>query len=251
MARQKGIFPIQGSIGNVTFFKSKDGYLARERGGVDANKIATAPEFQRTRENNAEFGRAGKAGKLLREAFRVLILSCSDKGLVGRIVALMLQVIKLDATSIRGQRNVLDGELEFLQGLEFNTLAKLSSVFYAPYSAAIDRVTGNLTLSIPMFNAAQMVSIPQGATHFKVHAGGAAIDFENNVMESKTDSSIYLDTTSTAVPAISLAISLSANSTHPLFLALAIEFYQKVNNSYYSLKNGIYNSMALIKVEGI
>ncbi len=60
MARQKSILPIEGTIQNITFFKSKDGYMAKEKSEISADKIATDPVFERTRENNAEFGRAGK-----------------------------------------------------------------------------------------------------------------------------------------------------------------------------------------------
>lgn len=70
MARQKGIITIEGTLGNITFFKSQDGYMAREKGGVSAEKIASDPAFERTRENNAEFGRAGKASKLLRTSVK-------------------------------------------------------------------------------------------------------------------------------------------------------------------------------------
>ena len=50
MARQKGIIKLDGTIGGITFYKSQDGYLAREKGGVSADKIANDPNFQRTRE---------------------------------------------------------------------------------------------------------------------------------------------------------------------------------------------------------
>lgn len=59
MARQKGIIKLDGTIGDITFYKSQDGYLAREKGGVSADRIANDPNFQRTRENGQEFGRAG------------------------------------------------------------------------------------------------------------------------------------------------------------------------------------------------
>ena len=32
MAEQKGIIPLQGTIGNITFLKSADGYRARAKG---------------------------------------------------------------------------------------------------------------------------------------------------------------------------------------------------------------------------
>jgi len=65
MARQKGIIKLKGTIGDITFYKTQDGHLAREKGGIDANRIKNDPAFQRTLENGSEFGRAGKAGKIL------------------------------------------------------------------------------------------------------------------------------------------------------------------------------------------
>jgi len=85
MAKQKGIIKLKGTIGDITFYKSKDGYIAREKGGIDARRIATDPAFQRTRENGAEFGRAGKAGKTLRTALRPLLIYSSDSKMVSRL----------------------------------------------------------------------------------------------------------------------------------------------------------------------
>ena len=39
MAKQSGIIKLEGTIGDVTFYKSKDGLLARSKGGVDASRI--------------------------------------------------------------------------------------------------------------------------------------------------------------------------------------------------------------------
>ena len=72
MARQKGIIKLKGTIGDISFYKTGDGHLAREKGGVDGSRIANDPAFQRTRENGSEFGRAGKGGKVIRNAIRLL-----------------------------------------------------------------------------------------------------------------------------------------------------------------------------------
>ena len=66
MAKQTGIIKLKGTIGGISFYKTSDGDLAREKGGVDKSRIANDPAFQRTRENGAEFGAAGKGGKLVR-----------------------------------------------------------------------------------------------------------------------------------------------------------------------------------------
>ena len=48
MARQKGLIKLDGTIGGITFYKSQDGYLAREKGGVDGDRIANDPNFQKS-----------------------------------------------------------------------------------------------------------------------------------------------------------------------------------------------------------
>jgi hypothetical protein len=39
MARQNGIIKLKGTIGDITFYKTKDGHLAREKGGIDAKEL--------------------------------------------------------------------------------------------------------------------------------------------------------------------------------------------------------------------
>jgi len=88
--------------------------LACEKGGIEASRIASDPAFQRTRENGSEFGRGGKAGKLLRTAFRPLLLNSADGRMVSRLKKRMVKVVQEDLVSDRGLRNVIDGESELL-----------------------------------------------------------------------------------------------------------------------------------------
>ncbi|MBS1783390.1 MAG: hypothetical protein JSS78_10015 [Bacteroidetes bacterium] len=251
MAQQKGIIKLDGTIGGITFYKSKDGYLAREKGGVSADKIANDPAFQRTRENGAEFGRAGKAGKVLRTSLRALLQNASDSRMVSRLTTEMLKVVQADAVNPRGERNVIDGEAELLQGFEFNINGKLGTTLYAPFTAAIDRVSGALTVDIPAFVPIHMLAAPGGSTHYKIISAGVEVDFENETYVMDTQDTAIQPWDATATAAINLANAVPAASTHPLFLALGIEFYQEVNGQMYPLKNGAFNALALVKVSGV
>ncbi len=251
MAKQKGIIKLDGTIGGITFYKSQDGYLAREKGGVSGDRIANDPNFQRTRENGEEFGRAGKAGKLLRNSIRAMLQNASDSRMVSRLTQKMVEVIQEDATNPRGQRNVIDGEAELLEGFEFNISGKLGTTLYAPYTSTIDRVAGTLAVSIPAFVPLNMIAAPGGSTHFKIVSAGTEIDFENETFVVATSETTVLPWNTTATGVINLSNAVTANSTHPLFLALGIEFYQEVNGQMYPLKNGAFNALALVKVSGI
>ena len=251
MAKQSGIIKLEGTIGDITFYKSQDGLLARAKGGVDASRIQTDAAFQRTRENGEEFGRAGTAGKTLRLAFRAFLQNASDSKMVSRLTKAMLEVIKADATSTRGQRNVLDGELEMLEGFDFNIDGKLSSTIFIDYAATIDRATGALTVAIPAFSPLNAIASPTGATHMRFVSAGASIDFEAGNIEVITSQSADIAIAEAPIAAINLLNQLTAASTHPLFLVLGIEFFQQVNGVNYTLKNGSNNALAIVRVSGV
>ncbi|MBP0905008.1 hypothetical protein ACFSKN_09950 [Mariniflexile gromovii] len=250
MARQKGIIKLKGTIGDITFYKTQDGHLAREKGGIDASRIASDPAFQRTRENGSEFGRAGKAGKLLRTAFRSLLLNSADSRMVSRLTQRMVKVIQADLVSERGLRNVIDGEAELLFGFEFNIRGKLGTSLFAPFVATIDRVAGEIKVDLASFIPANMIAAPSGTTHFKIISGGAEVDFETEtfVVSSSETAILPWDNTETAV--ISQTNAITANSTKPLFLALGLEFYQEINGQMYPLKNGAFNPLSIAKIDG-
>lgn len=250
MARQSGIIKLKGTIGGVTFYKSKDGYLAREKGGVDASRIKNDPAFQRTRENGSEFGRAGTAGKVLRNSIRVLLLKASDFRMVSRLTQEMVKVIQMDSTNPRGQRNVIDGEAELLQGFDFNLNGKLGTTFFAPSEVTLDRVTGEAKVDIEAFTPQIAIAAPGGTTHFKILSAAMEVDFENEVFITKTSESALYPWDNVEVAASSLENDLTANSTHPLFFVLGVEFFQDVNGEKYPLKNGAYNALQIVKIVG-
>ncbi|WP_413998141.1 hypothetical protein ACMDB5_10110 [Flavobacterium sp. W1B] len=251
MAKQRGIIKLRGTIGDITFYKTKDGHLAREKGGVDAKRIATDPAFQRTRENGSEFGRAGKAGKILRASLRTLLLNAADSRMVSRLTQSMVKVIQADTTSVRGLRNVIDGEAELLTGFEFNKNSSLGSTLYAPYIGTIDRIGGEITVSLAPFVPATMLSAPAGTTHFKIISAGTEIDFEAETFVESHAETATLAWNMLPTVAINHSNMVTPNSTKPLFLVLGIEFYQEVNGQMYPLKNGAYNPLAVIAVSGL
>lgn len=203
MARQTGIIKLKGTIGGMTFYKtSADGHLVREKGGIEKSRIESDPAFQRTRENGSEFGRAGKAGKMLRTALRALLINSADGRMVSRLTQQMVKVIQADLVNERGLRNVIDGEAELLLGFEFNLRGKLGTSLYAPFVGAIDRVSGEITVDIAPFVPANMLVAPSGTTHYKIISGGAEIDFENETFVVATSETAILPWDATPTVAV-------------------------------------------------
>lgn len=250
MARQSSIIKLKGTIGDITFYKSKDGYLARQKGGVDRERIMNDPKFQRTRENAQEFGRAGKASKTLCTAIRPVLNKTQDSRMISRLVKKMMAVIKADAVSDRGQRNVLDGELILLQGFDFNGNASLSATVYAPFTFEVDRLGGVMDVNVSSFNPSSQIVAPGGTTHFRFISAGAEVDFENEtfVLAQSSTAELPYDNVNTALTMLNNDLGVPG-STKPLFLVFGIEFLQQVNGLFYSLNNGAFNALNLVAVD--
>lgn len=249
MARQSSIIKLNGTIGGITFYKTKDGYIAKEKSEISAAKIKNDPAFQRTRENGSEFGRAGKSGKILRNSIRALLQNASDSRMVSRLTQIMVKVIQMDATNPRGERNVIDGEALLLEGFEFNINGKLGNTLYAPKTIAINRTSGLCEVNLPSFVPKIMIAAPGGTTHFKFVTAATAVDFENETFDTQQNESEVLAWNEDATTELNLNNELNPNSSHPLFLMVGIEFYQEVNGEKYPLKNGSYNALSIVKVD--
>ena len=251
MAKQIGFLKIKGTYDDITFAQTKDGFQVRQKSSISAERIAKDPAYKRTRENNSEFSRAGKAGKLFRHAFGAQLKGAADHRITARLTAQMIKVLQADLTSVRGQRNIVDGEAELLQGFECNSGAPLVTTFTAPFTAAFDRVAGSFTVTIPSFSPAISLPLPEGATHFQFVSAAAAINFEEEVSVTDAALSAVLPLNGAATAPITLLSGVGANSTHPLFGLLGIQFLQQVNGIDYPLNNKSFNALKVITVLGL
>ncbi len=249
MAKQTGIIKLKGTIGGISFYKTADGHLAREKGGVDKNRIQNDPAFQRTRENGSEFGRAGKGGKVLRNAIRVLLQNAKDKRVVSRLTKTLVAVTKTDTTNERGSRTLQDGNLSLLESFEFNLNGKLGATLFAAYTKAFDRVTGDATLDLAAFSPTIRIAAPAGTTHFKIVMGASELDFVNESSTFESDETAILPYSAANTAAIALSATITANSTLPVVQVLGVEFYQEVNGQMYALKNGAYNALSVVTID--
>lgn len=242
MARQTGPVQYEGTIGNITHYKTKDGHFARQKAS------SRRSNSERTKENMQEFARATVGAKFIRTAFASIITEMKDSYLVRRLNQEMGMIIKTDRISPRGYRNLVDADIEQLQGFEFNSDKALSTVLKTPYAATIDRATGVLKVDIDTFIPSKLISNPESATHFRYTIAGAMVNFENGEHLTAQNTSDAFLLANVAGPAISLEVQLPPASTVPLMLAFGISFFQEVNGAYYPVGEGLYSAIALVAI---
>lgn len=248
MAKLNGILKIEGTLQDMTFYKTQDGHLVKTKSGVSASRIANDPAFARTRENGSEFGASASSGKLLRDALRTMIASASDNRITSRLTQIMSQIKNLDSTSVRGERSVDVGIATpegkaLLQDFNFNDKAILGAILYKPYT--VTTATGVISIAnlVPDVD----IAAPSGTTHVSLKGAFAIVDFDLGTSDVKFTNveNIPLDNTSSSVTLTPTAVPTGTGTK--LYL-LQIEFFQEVNAVQYSLNNGAYNSLAIIEV---
>jgi hypothetical protein len=248
MAKLKGILKLEGTLDDLTFYKTQDGHLVKTKGGVSAGRIANDPAFARTRENGMEFANAAKAGKILRDSVRNMVNGASDNRVTSRMTQVMSQVQKMDTTSARGERTVAIGIATtegqaLLKSFNFNINAVLGTVLNNPYS--VDTSTG--VISIPDLIPINEIAYPAGTTNVSLKGAFAIVDFETGISDvSYTNvEDLPLDGTSTSV---TLTPGSLPSGTGTKFFLLEIAFFQEVNGIQYSLNNGSFNALSIIEV---
>ncbi|WP_282038209.1 hypothetical protein [Saccharicrinis aurantiacus] len=251
MARQKGVIKLEGRVGDLSFYKSGGDYLARTKGGVDGDRIKKDPAFARTRENGAEFGRAGKASKLLRGVFKAPIAMTADKKVASRLTTQMLKVAQSDTTNGRGERTVAKGDLGLLLGFEFNGQASLDEIMSASSSVNFDRATGAVTVDTEFTNPKLELIAIEGADVARMTVGIAAVDFESAEFEVNVAQSDAIDITSKDALTSSVSANISADSALPVFIVLGIEYYQKVNDELYLINNQECRALTIVAVDTV
>jgi hypothetical protein len=252
MGRQQSVVQLTGSIGNLTFYKTKDGFLARQRGeGVSKDRMLSDPKFARLLENQSEFGRTTQAGRLIRTALRDILVKRADRFMSRRLSKTISTILHADPVNVRGGRLVQNGDLGLLKRFEFNENGRVFGAVFAPFTTAIDRVAGTLSLDMPAFNPQKMIVHPRGATHFKLKITGSSLDFENNTYLSNVVETPEIGVLALQQDTIQLTSQLPPDLPMPLLLTLCIDYFQMVNGQLYSLENGAFNGIAIVDVDQV
>ncbi|TDQ80134.1 hypothetical protein [Sphingobacterium yanglingense] len=250
MAKQKSFIKMQGKVGDLSFSKSRTrGYEVRTPGGADKQRIMTDPNFQRTRENMAEFGSASSVAKLIRIQLNNLMMRFGDKTLRNRLTSVVHRIQKADSVSARGERVFKPENSLLLKGLEFNLNSSLTFMIGLNLPVTFDRVRGEVSLAIPAFNPRSTVTLLPGATHMRFTL--AAVEQTLDPMEIPRPEVIETD----YIPLIgdhqaeTLTVNVPADSTKVIYMMIGIDMYQHVNEVYYPLMDNPYNTMSIVDVD--
>ncbi|SFU01981.1 hypothetical protein SAMN04489724_3352 [Algoriphagus locisalis] len=245
MAKQTGIITLKGPVGRLSFYKTRDGYLAREKGGVEKSRIMNDPRYARTRENIREFTDNANSSKLLRDALRPVISKIGDTRLNLRITRAMMKVLKADLVNVRGDRKVREGDWNLMKDMEMNAASSLGSTLFFDISQS--DTAAAFEIGLPAYTPQDLIAIPEGATHYRITATGVGLDFEQGTRSLVSASTGSITVLNPALPQTLTVDKTQLSGTHFVFV-LSVEFIQQVNSVEYSLNNGAHNAAKILGV---
>lgn len=266
MSKQMGLIKLKGNIGGISFYKSGGKDLARVANGPSKERIANDATFQRTRENNTEFGGAATAAKALRMSLVSVLQSKGDSRLPSRLTKIFKDIVN-KGTGSRGQRTIpLSGNRTMLEGFDFDERVSFSSIFNAPFTVVPNAARNQSVITVPAFIPKDLIKAPSGATYFRLVSGiGVVSDYTFNVATGRyepTDPTLNMlnvvangamtALNSTATVTFTLTDLLpgtpapTMTATVSVVQCLGIEFYQRVGTVDYLLSQD--NCLKIVKV---
>lgn len=263
MSRQKGLIKLEGNMGGISFYSSEGKHLARLANGPSKERILNDPAFERTRENNREFGGCAKVSKAVRSSLSAVLGSMAGSRLTARLTGLF-KTVNLKTAGKRGKRGIeLSKNKTSLKNFDLDKKINLSAVFSAPIEATNNVDRNESTITVPSFVPADFINAPSGATHFRLVAAiGAVSDYVLNSGSNQYEATnpeldgigavtfgAYNPIDTTAVDFVLTTAFAGApvvDGKVSVLQCIGIEFYQEVSGEYYALAQD--NAMKVINV---
>jgi hypothetical protein len=178
MAVQHGPIQLTGQLGGVSYYEMDGKYYARSKTAHSAERIRTDPAFKPTHQNSLEFGRASKASKLLRKAWKEIGGDFADNRMYTRLNGCFKRVVQGDTQHSRGERTVVDGDFTRLLDFELNKHHSFYAWCPSKPVASVNRGRGAVALSL--FQGSENASVSRHAP-VKLVIGIAVIDFKEEI----------------------------------------------------------------------
>lgn len=185
--------------------------------------------LQSKRRINPELIQAARAAKLIRTICCCgPIIMKRDRSRFRQLSKFILQhVISSDKLNTPGQRRLLNGKLQLLEQYELDQELLFSKQVKASYTCRIDQSSGKMSVYFPSFIPCTQISCPDNATHCRIIAVGAALNFNYYNATINTAISPVITLRTQHIPAFTLNLQVSPKDGQALFLILGITYFNK------------------------
>jgi hypothetical protein len=236
MAKQSGSIPIEGAIGDLVFYKTKWGNLVRRKGNLNRERVMNEAAFERSRAAGSEFGRAGSASGLVRNAIKAYCPFAGDGETHARLSKVMGEIIREDKIHPAGERQVMPEHIAPLKSFEWIRDHALARSFWAQVGGSMTP-EGVLTISLPGFQPRRDLGWPVNATHAQISIVGMSLDFPNKIADTDGSQTAMLIKSPVSID-IKLECRIPVVEGRVMMVGIGVQFFAETNGKMEALKDG-------------
>lgn len=232
MAIQRSLITLRGKLGGNIHYKVDGQPLTRS---VPENVDQTEATIRASK----EFGVASTAGALIRKAFAPLMDLVADDKLYNRINSKLAGIIRTGPSELQGSRQVTDGDVALLKGIELNRYTELAKLFNVPVEVKVDPLT-YATLTLPAFETGEVFSSrPDWTNQAVIRIISSVFDFpEKQAIADQVDD-LELPVSAFRFPGGRVEIALDHTDGKVLVIGMALFFkatgrYMSHNRDFYA-----------------
>lgn len=230
----------KGNIGNVTYRIINGIAIIQSRPGPGTVK-QTAP----TKASSTDFSLGSNRAKILREILFPMIRGLQDNKMVNRLTAAVGGVIRSNTSLAAGCRDLEDGDLQLLDGFEFNRHSPFSKMFKAKLHLDQNYVEG-IKISMDAFNVKESMIFPEMASGCILRVLLSAVSLAHNEYQYCGTAELDIPVNSEEVPAIEWSF-VNGLPENCLFIAsCSLEYYENGLFDSASLNHKLLHPVALI-----
>lgn len=225
---------ITGRIQNIVFYKRGDKYYARSVSG-------SIRQTKATKKRASEFGKASRAGKILRQQLLPVIPFPADNKMQTRLVSDLFSWLRSGFDREQACDPVLYlNDFSFTEG---DTIAERWKV-----SIEVSKIAdGMLQTRIPAFVPVKNISAPAGTVSVKCHIATGGYDLKNGGDTGGSSTTLNFDYNNEPVPAQIISLPTPTPSQTLIVTAVSLEYYFNKNDQLQKSMNKAFMPAGIVK----
>jgi hypothetical protein len=247
MPKQLGPIKFRGALDDVCGRLTEDGPILQRKPGPTRKQVLKHKSFINTRRNAREFGGAVAASTLLRRVLGHTVKAVKHSKLVSYMNKQLHEVVMSDTESDWGDRCVNKGDLQLLEGFDYNQDLGLDVALPVKLTHSVDTTTGQVQLSVPGCLVRHKNVFPKEATHFRIVSCAGAVNFGKKRCSFHIAESELLPLRK-KMAALQLEHQLAGKPGEVMLHTAGIIFFEVVDGKARMLRGGVLRVMEVARV---
>ncbi|WP_437920988.1 hypothetical protein [Sphingobacterium sp. LRF_L2] len=225
------------------FFRGQIGNLVNRKVGnqniVQTKSSHKTRQTQWTKAAASDFGKASKAGAMIRQAFILAHQKMHDGLMHTWLVKYLQRVLRANGTADMGDLRIKNGNINRLVGFQFNEQSHIYDALYFDPQVSFEK--GLVTINLPRFNKHTNLFRPKNCSHINLRFETIGFNFGRQYFESLGTHEIDIDM-STNNEAINTSETLTFDSKgqqYDSIITVCAVLYLNKNTNYSILINDI------------